>query len=295
MKTMKMNFQSSKILFLFLFTAVLATLVFGISTDSYAKKKKDADDSGKASAAVIDLNSADQKALESLPGIGKSTAQAIIAGRPYKSIDDLKRVKGMSDKKIAAIKDKVTIGAAAATATPAAMPKAAGTPRKAAAAVVDLNSADQKTLESLPGIGKSTAQAIIAGRPYKSIDDLKRIKGMSDKKIAAIKDKVTIGAAAATAAPASMPSAAGAPEKASSAKKSITEKSEQTKTKLAPGQRININAATKEELEALPGIGPAKAQAIIDNRPFNTPEDIMKVKGIKQKTFDKIKDNITVR
>jgi competence protein ComEA len=291
------NSPASKILLLVLFAAVLATLTLGISTDSYAKKKKDADDSGKAAAAVIDLNSADQKALESLPGIGKSTARAIIEGRPYKNIYELKRVKGMSDKKINAIKDKVTIGAAAATAAPAAIPSTAKKSEKvaASAAVIDLNSADQKTLESLPGIGKSTAQAIIAGRPYKNIDDLKRVKGMSDKKINAIKDKVTIGAAAAAAAPVAMPSAGGAPEKASSTKKSITEKSEQTKTKLAPGQRININTATKEELEALPGIGPAKAQAVIDNRPFNTPEEIMKVKGIKQKTFDKIKDNITVR
>jgi competence protein ComEA len=289
------NFHTSKILFLVLFTAVLAILVLGISTYSYAKKKTDAEDSGKTATALIDLNSADQKTLESLPGIGKSTAKAIIAGRPYKSIDDLKRVKGMSDKKINAIKDKVTIGAAAATAAPAAMPKAAGTSGKTATALIDLNSADQKTLESLPGIGKSTAKAIIAGRPYKSIDDLKRVKGMSDKKINAIKDKVTIGAAAATAAPAVMPSAAGIPEKASSETKAMTEKAQKTKSKLAPGQLVNINTATKEELDALPGIGPTKAQAIIDGRPYNTTEDIMKVKGIKQKTYDKIKDMITVR
>jgi len=285
------NLRTSKVLFLFIFTAILAVLVLGMSTDSYAKKKTDAEDSGKTAAALIDLNSADQKTLESLPGVGKSTAKAIIAGRPYKSIDDLKSVKGMSDKKINAIKDKVTIGAAAAA--PAAMPKAAGTSGKTAAALIDLNSADQKTLESLPGVGKSTAKAIIAGRPYKSIDDLKSVKGMSDKKINAIKDKVTIGAAAA--APAVMPSAAEMSEKASSETKAATEKAQKTKSKLAPGQLVNINTATKEELDALPGIGPTKAQAIIDGRPYNTTEDIMKVKGIKQKTYDKIKDMITVR
>jgi competence protein ComEA len=64
---------------------------------------------------------------------------------------------------------------------------------------------------------------------------------------------------------------------------------------LKPGEKVNINAASKEQLEALPGIGPAKAQAIIDGRPYKTPEDVMKVKGIKQGTFNKIKDNITVR
>jgi len=204
------NLRTSKVLFLFIFTAILAVLVLGMSTDSYAKKKTDAEDSGKTAAALIDLNSADQKTLESLPGVGKSTAKAIIAGRPYKSIDDLKSVKGMSDKKINAIKDKVTIGAAAA-------------------------------------------------------------------------------------APAVMPSAAEMSEKASSETKAATEKAQKTKSKLAPGQLVNINTATKEELDALPGIGPTKAQAIIDGRPYNTTEDIMKVKGIKQKTYDKIKDMITVR
>jgi len=61
---------------------------------------------------------------------------------------------------------------------------------------------------------------------------------------------------------------------------------------------VNINTATKEELDALPGIGPVKAQAIVDyrnaNGPFKTPEDIMKVKGIKEGEFGKIKDQISV-
>jgi competence protein ComEA len=60
----------------------------------------------------------------------------------------------------------------------------------------------------------------------------------------------------------------------------------------------NINTATKEELEALSGIGPVKAQAIIDyrnaNGPFKSPEDIMKVKGIKEGEFGKIRNDIAV-
>ena len=59
---------------------------------------------------------------------------------------------------------------------------------------------------------------------------------------------------------------------------------------------VNINTATKEELDALPEIGPVKAQAIVDyrnaNGPFKTLEDIMKVNGIKEGTFAKIKGTI---
>ncbi len=61
---------------------------------------------------------------------------------------------------------------------------------------------------------------------------------------------------------------------------------------------ININTATLEELDRLPGIGPSIAQAIIDyrtaNGPFKTIEDINNVKGIGDALFAKIKDSITV-
>lgn len=61
---------------------------------------------------------------------------------------------------------------------------------------------------------------------------------------------------------------------------------------------ININTASLEELDSLPGIGPSKAQAIIDyreaNGDFATIEDIMNVTGIGQGTFDNMKDFITV-
>ena len=65
--------------------------------------------------------------------------------------------------------------------------------------------------------------------------------------------------------------------------------------KLPSGKKLNINAASKEELDALPGIGPVRAQAIIAGRPYEKIEDIMKVKGIKQGEFNKIKDLITVK
>ena len=65
----------------------------------------------------------------------------------------------------------------------------------------------------------------------------------------------------------------------------------------AAGARVDINSAGADELAKLPGIGPAKARAIIEYRseaPFQKPEDLRKVKGIGDKLYDRLKDQITV-
>jgi competence protein ComEA len=169
----------------------------------------------------------------------------------------------------------------------------------AAGALIDINSADQKTLESLPGVGPATAQEIVKGRPYKSVDDLANVKGIGKSKLEKIRPLVTVGGQPAAQAPAAAKSAASsAATKASSATQAA--KSAPTETKKAaksavPSGPVNINTASKDQLEALPGIGPKKAQAIIDGRPYQKTEDVMKVKGIKQGIYDKIKDKITVQ
>lgn len=61
---------------------------------------------------------------------------------------------------------------------------------------------------------------------------------------------------------------------------------------------VDINKASKDDLDKLPGIGPVKAQAIIDyrtkNGPFKSIEDLKNVNGIGDATFDKLKSEITV-
>lgn len=66
----------------------------------------------------------------------------------------------------------------------------------------------------------------------------------------------------------------------------------------AKASKVNLNKATKEQLMTLPGIGLAKAEDIIRYREthggFSRIEDIMKVSGIKDAAFQKIKDSITI-
>ena len=190
----------------------------------------------------------------------------------------------------------VTVSPATKAAGPARLHKEA---KPGPAKIVDLNTATQAELEALPGIGKSSAKKIIAHRPYASVDDLAK-SGLSAKAIAEIKPLVTAAGVPPKAATPALPSATAPAASPGTAavptpqKPAAAAKGAAAAPKLAPGQTVNINTASKEMLEALPEIGPVKAQAIIDNRPYKKIDDIMKVKGIKEGTFNKIKDNITV-
>jgi competence protein ComEA len=57
----------------------------------------------------LDLNRASVEKLDTLPGIGPDTAKAIIKGRPYQSVDDLQKVKGIGPATIEKIRDKVKV------------------------------------------------------------------------------------------------------------------------------------------------------------------------------------------
>ena len=153
---------------------------------------------------------------------------------------------------------------------------------------IDVNTADQKTLESLPGIGPEIAREIIAERPFKSIDDLDRVRGIGPERLEQLRGEVIV-------------SVPVAPVKHKLGEPTVTptgRTSTDRATTTAAQKLVNINTASAEELEVLPGIGPVKAAAIVEARmekPFSSKKDIMRVKGIKEGTYEEIKDLITVR
>lgn len=63
----------------------------------------------------------------------------------------------------------------------------------------------------------------------------------------------------------------------------------------SPGGPIDINTATAAELQKIKGIGPVLAEKIIAGRPYRTLNDLRRVNGIGEKTFEKIRPYLTIK
>ena len=77
-----------------------------------------------------------------------------------------------------------------------------------------------------------------------------------------------------------------------SAKHSRSKQKKENSDKAAAQGQVDVNSASKEELEALPGIGPALADKIVQNRPYKAKRELVSRKVIPESTYKKVKDQL---
>ena len=150
---------------------------------------------------------------------------------------------------------------------------------------VNVNTATESELTSLPGIGPAKAAAIVQVRtqngPFASLSDLDAVPGIGPATLANITPLVVF---ADDGTPAATPAAVSTGTKAPPAPKAGA---------------ININAADAGGLQALPGIGPSKAAAIVADRtangPFASCSDLQRVRGVGPATVAGIATSCTTK
>lgn len=148
---------------------------------------------------------------------------------------------------------------------------------------IDLNDASHAELLQLPGVGESLARRIEAGRPFRRVEDLGGVHGVGPATVERLRGWVDVRARGGDAG--SEPAAI----KSTSAAKG--------KKETASAVPIDINQATAEELQRIPGVGPKRAQQILDERdrrPFRSVEELRRVPGIGAKTLEKLRPFVSV-
>ena len=243
----------------------------------------------------LNINTATVEEFDSLPGIGPSRAADIIAARRqlggFSSVQDLTMVGGIGPATLDRIttEDCVTVDANMTSSVTSTMSENIGssvpvttTPSNC----LNINTATAAELDELPGIGPARAADIITTRRqlggFSSVQDLTMVMGIGPATL----DKIITEACVTVGT--SLPGDNTGTD--TSATSDDTESN--TPITTTPSNCLNINTATAEELDTLPGIGPARAADIITTRRqlggFSSVQDLTMVMGIGPATLDKI-------
>jgi DNA uptake protein ComE-like DNA-binding protein len=167
----------------------------------------------------VDINTGSAEELDLIKWVGPATAASIIAARPFSSVDDLIRVSGIGETKLADIKAEgiACVGDSTESSPPVpepepvldpapdADPEPAPEPELEASPVseeepeeegcVDVNKDSAEDLTRLSGVGEVIAGRIAAARPFYSVDDLGRVRGIGEGTISDIEAQRIVCAA----------------------------------------------------------------------------------------------------
>jgi competence ComEA-like helix-hairpin-helix protein len=156
----------------------------------------------------LDPDHATAVELDRLPGVGPGIAADMVREReahgPYRTPEALTRVRGIGPATLQKLLPHLRFGSSPVegpVSSDVRRPPAASsaTPRRTAPGdtlqLVDLNSADEATLETLPGVGPALARRILEARkerPFRSVDDLTRVRGIGPATLRRLRGRVRV-------------------------------------------------------------------------------------------------------
>jgi competence ComEA-like helix-hairpin-helix protein len=146
--------------------------------------------------------------------------------------------------------------------------------------LIDPNLANEVELDRLPGIGPATARAIVRSRaadgPFLVLGDLERVTGLGSTTVQRLEPHVAL--------PGSVNPGGSGREPGRPSQPNRDEKWR---------RKLDVNRASAQELEALPGIGAVRAEAIVNWRrqhgPFRNLEQLLEVRGIGAATLERLR------
>ena len=188
----------------------------------------------------------------------------------------------------------------AATRANASAKQASASNPPTSQARIDINTATATQLVALPGIGPVKAESIVQYRtvhgPFRRIEDLQNVRGIGPKTFETLKPLIEVsGSLEQSSAPAANPTSSTV-----AAEPSVVPAPSPppARAPVQPGP-IDINTATQEQLETLPGIGPVLAGRIIQYRRqhgrFGSVDELLEVKGIGTKRLGELRPLVTCR
>ncbi len=161
--------------------------------------------------------------------------------------------------------------------------------------IVDLNQADKALLRQLPEVGEALAERIDDYRRerggFRTVDELANVSGIGPKKLSRIRPWVYVETGEGEEEEAMVRTVSLSGKKSTSSGASRGKKGEGLK------ELVDVNEASEDKLQEVPGIGPVTAARIVAARklkPFESLDDLRRVPGIGAKTLEKLRPYLTV-